>query len=112
MSKKNGRPSEPYRDLVIYEEVELARKLRRPKHPGLKPVPLSWDKAYLVAQWVLHNEYEIHLSLGAIRAAYRRGKKVEDQAVSQGYALLGPPIDLGPVYVRKSELATRKKIYF
>jgi hypothetical protein len=106
MTKKTGRPSDPHRDLIIYEEVEQARKLKRPKHPGLKPVQLSWDKSYEVAQWILHHEYSITLSLGAIRAAYKNGKKVADQVADQGYALLGPAVELWPIYPKKSLLKT------
>jgi hypothetical protein len=80
---KNGRPTEPLRDLKIYLCVEDARKMKRPKHPGLEPVQLSWDKAYEVAQWALERDWNITLSTGAIRAAYRHGKKLNDWAQQQ-----------------------------
>jgi hypothetical protein len=80
---KNGRPpADPARDILIYLCVESARKMQRPKHPGLEPVPLSWDKAHEVAQQVLDRDWRINLSTGAIRAAYKRGKKAIDQVES------------------------------
>jgi hypothetical protein len=111
MAKKNGRPTEPHRDLVIYEEVQEARKLKRPKHPGLKPVQLSWDKAYEVAQRVLCDEYGIILSSGAIRAAHKRGKKLFDQMLSQGYVKLGPPVEVSPTYRKKSDKPFRPIVF-
>jgi hypothetical protein len=82
---KNGRPpADPIRDLIIYMEVESARKMQRPKHPGLEPVPLSWDKAYEIAQFHLAGPpWSVALSVGAIRAAYARGKKLADRAQKQ-----------------------------
>jgi hypothetical protein len=80
---KNGRPpADRVRDLKIYMAVEDARKMQRPKHPGLEPVPLSWDKAYEVAQWTLERDWRINLSTGAIRAAYARCKKFIGQIES------------------------------
>jgi hypothetical protein len=45
---ETGRPSHPLRDFMIHMIVCQARKMKRPKHPGLKPVQLSWEKAYEV----------------------------------------------------------------
>jgi hypothetical protein len=55
---RTGRHSEPMRDLMIYHLVSVARLLKRPKHPGLPPVPLSWDKAYEVASRELSKKDE------------------------------------------------------
>lgn len=80
---KNGRPPvNPMRNIIVYLCVEDARKLKRPKHPGLKPVQLSWDKAFAVAHEVLDREWRITLSAGGIRAAYRNGKKTINQVES------------------------------
>lgn len=77
--RKMGRPADPLRDLIIYMLVASARNKVRPKHPGLEPVPLSWDKAYEVVQWELASiptwPGSVNLSIGAIRAAYSRAKR-------------------------------------
>ncbi len=103
-----GRSSDPWRNLIMYQIASHARKTKRPKHPGLKPVQLSWDKCYEVVSEALSRKQEFieyfvngtlervipraavltpaaaygmnssDLSVGAIRAAVANGKKIAE----------------------------------
>jgi hypothetical protein len=81
-----GRPeSDPLRNLTIYCEVNYARTKVGPKRlknrkrvEDIEPVQLSWEKARELAKWWLEKDWNINLSTGAIRAAYRHGKQVAD----------------------------------
>jgi hypothetical protein len=83
--RKMGRPVNSLRDLVVYREVCDARTRVAPRRlknrkpiEEIEPLPLSWDRARAIAKWNLEQYWHIHLSEGAIRAAYGNGKKVAD----------------------------------
>lgn len=98
-----GRRSEPWRDFMIYYQVSVARLMKRPKHPGLESVPLSWEKAYEVVAGELSKKDErnaiisfpmsdgtfesIKTSLESLRGAYGLSpKNLSNGAIRAAYA--------------------------
>lgn len=73
--KKIGRPSHPLRDIYIYDSVNWWRQQKIIFGQKGKTRPFSFDRAFAMVRNELA-ERGYHLSPGAIRAAYKRGKQI------------------------------------